>query len=405
MKKLNNKLYDVIVVGAGPAGLSVMLECAKKGLGILLIEESPLIESEKSWVTFSQALRDYPLLKKAVTNTVKRLMFFGPTKHFDTGCTKLKGHMIEQSLMNKAYQQELKKYNNCDILDKTIYKKSKREKGIVKVKTSNGAFQTKIIVDASGSDAVVSSDLGVPDRRPSLLMCYFLRIYKKKALNDYNCLAFSYGSHQSNLIGIMSALYPNSSEFFDIGIGNFLKMGESAKEMEVKIKKQLVNLWKFYQKHGLIKKGIKINFNQSFYGGIRVNRRRHIVGNNIVVVGDAAGQGSPITGEGLRTGLYYGQKAAKVIIKAIKKNDYSKKTLKEYARICKNKPLFGYGYGMMVQRAIRKGLVSDKPLQKLHKLHKKNNVFWEKHGLRIMRNDPLSKKEIMTTLIKFYLGK
>lgn len=400
----NDKLYDVIVVGAGPAGLSVTLECAKKGLNILLIEESPLIESEKSWVTFSRALKDYPLLKKAVTNTVTRLMFFGPTKHFDTGITKLKGYIIEQSLMNKAYKKELKKYNTCEILDKTVYKKSKREEGIVKVKTSNGAFKTKIIVDASGSDAVVSSDLGVPDRNSLLLMCYFLRIYQKNALNNYNCLTFSYGSHQSDKIGVMSGLYPNSDKFFDIGIGNFLKMGESKKKMESKIKKQIVNLWKFYQKHGIIKKNIKINFSKNFYGGIRVNQRRHIVGNNIIVVGDAAGQGSPITGEGLRTGLYYGTKAARVIIKAIYKNDYSKKTLKEYSKICKDKPLFGYTYGMIIQRAIRTGLVSDKPLQKLHELHKKNESFWEKYGLRIIRNDPLSKKELLATLKKFFLG-
>ena len=179
-------------------------------------------------------------------------------------------------------------------------------------------------------------------------------------------------------------------------------MGESAEKMESKIKKQMVDLWKFYQKHGLIKREVEINFNKSFYGGIRVQRRRHVVGDNIVVVGDAAGQGSPITGEGLRTGLYYGQLASGVIVKAVKKNNYSQCILKEYAVLCKNKPLFGYGYGTIIQRAIRNGLVSDRPLQKLQKLHKKDKSFWQKYGLRIIRNDPLSPKETLKVLMRFW---
>lgn len=400
----SDKLYDVIVVGAGPAGLSVALECCEKELAVLLLEESPLVETEKSWVTFPQALKDWPLLKKAATNTISRLKFFGPTRHFDSGPTKLQGYVIEQSLMNKAFKKELKKCRACHILDKTIYQSAKRENGLVRVKTSRGSFKTKIVTDASGSYAVPASDLRVRDGRPFLLMCYFLRIYKRNALNDYSCLAFSYGGRKANLIGIMSALYPNSKEYFDIGIGNFLKMGGDTGKMETTIRRQMVNLWQFYQTQGMIKKDVLIDFRQGFYGGIRVERRRCIVSDNIVVVGDAAGQGSPITGEGLRTGLYYGKLASRVIVKAIKKNDYSKAMLEEYARLCREKPLFGYGYGTIIQRAIRNGLVSDRPLQKLQKFHKKDKSFWQGHGLRIIRNDPLTLKETLKVLRKFCLG-
>ena len=38
-------ICDVLVVGAGPAGLSAALNCAKKGLNIILIEKNEVIGS------------------------------------------------------------------------------------------------------------------------------------------------------------------------------------------------------------------------------------------------------------------------------------------------------------------------------------------------------------------------
>ncbi len=39
-QKIDSKDFDVIVIGAGPAGGSCARECAKRGLKVLLIERS-----------------------------------------------------------------------------------------------------------------------------------------------------------------------------------------------------------------------------------------------------------------------------------------------------------------------------------------------------------------------------
>jgi len=400
-----NKIYDVIIVGAGPAGLSTALECARNKLSVLLIEESPLLETEKSWITFSDTLKNYPLVKKAVTNTAHRLKLHTSKDSFDSNKTLIEGHFVEQALMNKAYKEELEKCNTVDILDKTVYQKGKRGNNLVKVKTSKGVFKAKIIADCSGSYSIAAEDLSVPNENFWLFMCYFLRIYRKDALENYDCIVFSSGGSNPSSIGMAGGLYPNSKDYFDIGIADYLKRGRDTGKMKSKLKRQIINLWNFFQKEGLIKKNIKIDFTKEFYGGIRMTPRKHIYDDNIVLVGDAAGQGSPITGEGLRTGLYYGEIAGKVISEAIKKNDLSKQMLKKYSDLCKKNPLYGYGYGLLTQKLIRNNLVFDRPLKKLQSLYNKNQYFWGKLIVKILRSEPLSLKEIVKSLLRFYFTK
>ena len=56
------------------------------------------------------------------------------------------------------------------------------------------------------------------------------------------------------------------------------------------------------------------------------------VGDNIMVVGDAAGQVSPLTGGGIYLAMSCGSIAGEVAAKAVKKGDYSMETLLEYER-------------------------------------------------------------------------
>lgn len=399
--ELDNKLYDVIVIGAGPAGLSTSLECAQRGLRVLLIEESPLLETEKSWITFSDVVKDYPLVKKAVTNTVHRARFLSLKEQFDSGESWLEGYLVEQALMNKAYKEVLERYEDCDVLDETVYQRGKRENNFIRVGTSKGVFKGKIIVDCSGSYSVVADDFGVPNEDFWLFMCYFLRIYKKDALGNFDCVAFSRGGSGITSIGKAGALYPNSKDYFDIGIADYLRKDRDTGKMKSKLKRQIINLWRFYQKQGLIKKDIEIDFSKEFYDGIRMSPRKHIYDDNILLVGDAAGQGSPITGEGLRTGLYYGKMAGKVISQAIKKDDYGKQTLRQYSDLCKKKPLYGYGYGLLIQKLVRNNLVFGCPPAKFQALYDEDKNFWGNYFLKTIRNEPLSFTKAAKLLIRF----
>jgi flavin-dependent dehydrogenase len=69
---------------------------------------------------------------------------------------------------------------------------------------------------------------------------------------------------------------------------------------------------------------------RSEFGTIPIGPLRHFVYDNIMIVGDAAGQATPWYNEGMRPALEAGELCAAAIVDAHKKNSFSKRSLKKY---------------------------------------------------------------------------
>ncbi|MCK5268661.1 MAG: FAD-dependent oxidoreductase, partial [Spirochaetes bacterium] len=61
MKKTTAKQHDVVIFGAGPAGLSAALHLAKKGICPLVIEKNPIGKTKKTWLLFKHIIDEYGL--------------------------------------------------------------------------------------------------------------------------------------------------------------------------------------------------------------------------------------------------------------------------------------------------------------------------------------------------------
>jgi flavin-dependent dehydrogenase len=98
-----------------------------------------------------------------------------------------------------------------------------------------------------------------------------------------------------------------------------------------------------------------------------------IYSDRIVLLGDAAGTVSPITGEGMYYSMKSGEIAAEVINKAFQKSDFGEKVLSDYEKKLKKQIGSELRWGVWLQNYFLKGqssnvgsgIMSDKSMQKL----------------------------------------
>ena len=136
----DDSTYDLIIVGAGPAGISATLAAKKHGLNFLTLEQDTL---GGTVFTFPRA--------KVVMTAPMDLPLFGKVKLFDTSKAELLG------LWNEALSK-----NNITIREKTKVEEILPENGHFKVTTLNGeALLAKHVLLAIGRRGTPRK-LGIP---------------------------------------------------------------------------------------------------------------------------------------------------------------------------------------------------------------------------------------------------
>lgn len=126
-----NSPLDVIIVGAGPCGLSVALEAKKHGLSYLVLEKGNITE----------AIRKYP----------SNMTFFSTSEMIEIGAETFPtvGMRPNRQEALKYYRRVVEKHGLkvekfCEV------QKIKKSKNLFDVATSRGNFQSKFVVIATG---------------------------------------------------------------------------------------------------------------------------------------------------------------------------------------------------------------------------------------------------------------
>ena len=152
----HNEIFDVIVVGAGPAGLSVASELSES-LKVLIIDgKKELSDTTKSWFIPSFLLDNIPELQQFAYNGVKRYItdtFGGENTVWNAqlngGYTYIKEHEILT-----YWGQKVKEHNSTVILD-CLLLDHEVSNSFVTISTSKGNYKGKLLIDASGHDSMI----------------------------------------------------------------------------------------------------------------------------------------------------------------------------------------------------------------------------------------------------------
>lgn len=308
--------FDIIVVGAGPAGSSAAMTAAKEGVSVLLLEEHqqiglPLQCAEGlSRSTIKGYLEINPEL---VSTNLNGSIIRGPTKEE----FKIEYPEVGWILNRKIFDAEIAKM----ALEKgAVLKTNAKAMGIEDnnvVVNEDGEikkYQYKFLIGADGISSNVSRWMGIDTRLglDEIEVCAEYLIENIKIDSNYTYLIFD----KNIAPGGYAWIFPKSKTSANVGLGI------SPIKTKRKAKGYLDEWVKQEFPEGVIKERI--------FGGVPAKILKKFSGKNFFLVGDAGRFTDPLSGAGIANGIKSGIIAGRNAVLRLKgKKDFFEMEIEE----------------------------------------------------------------------------
>jgi len=315
--------FDVVVVGAGPAGATAAGYAAERGLEVLLLEKRqeigcaeringdmllPFLEPDERWIS-ARVTRS-----RIVTSDTGEVRSF---RGEETGYI-LERRVFDMVLAEKAVQA------GARVMLKTAVKGLITENGAVKgVRATDGHSEleiaAKIVVGTDGVESRVGQWNGLDCvLRPC--DCLVCAQYLLAGIDvDPECCDYYLGAELAP--GGYAWAFPKGDHVANVGLGVQADLAQRS---------ALEYLHRFIERYPQLEQGSPVTL---IAGNVPVGiAKGAIVANGLILVWDAARQADPITGGGIANAMVAGRLAAEVSAQAVEEGDTSATTLREYER-------------------------------------------------------------------------
>lgn len=295
------KIYDVIVVGAGPAGSTSARELAKIGSNVLLIDKKKFPRNKTCGGLIPiKALKelDFHIPETYIKSRINKLTIYSHKYEQSSyesdkllGITVLREE-FDLHLVNRAIAQGVEFY------DETSFKKLDRMGDVIKVFTSKGIYYSRIVVGCDGVFSKVKTY--VENKKPDYKKMGFAlctTVGRNKEWSDSEFKVF-----QIPILYSMGWAIP-WMDTVNIGIGgpwiNRKNIIKGFNELQNKLNTTInIEGYRENVKGGFLPAG-------GFY--------RKVYHKGVLLAGDAAGYVDALTGEG----VYYAIKNGKIVARSI----------------------------------------------------------------------------------------
>jgi len=338
---MNTEKYDVVIVGAGPAGCACALSLTETNLKIAVIDKGNPHKNKICGDALSKdVLNQIEKLPEGIGTSFYQLphklrsagiRFYAPNREcmeipFIRGEKEdISGYVCKRSDFDRILINGLKEFSNITYFQDTSVINIVRENEEVHVITLNKTFRGKMLVGADGANSLVAKKMGMVTKDKE---SYFvgLRSYFENVS----------GFHQENFIELHFCkeilpgylwVFPMNKNMANVGVGVsskniFNKKIQLKSQLEKIIKQNLSLSYRF-------KDAKQIGKYEAW--GIPVGlKKKKISGDRYVLVGDAAYLVDPFTGEGVGNALRSGRIAATHIITCFKSQLFDEKFNKHF---------------------------------------------------------------------------
>ncbi len=342
---------DVIVVGAGPAGISAAITLAKAGKSVILIERGAFagaknvfggaIYTQPTKEIFPDFENEAPLERKIIThkyflrNDSQELGVEYFNDIHDNAYTVIRGKF--DRYMQKKAEEAGVVFVNETLVEDLIYD----GKFVVGVKTELENYYSNIVILADGVNSLLAKQAGLRKeiRKQDVVLSVkeVIKIGEDKINERFNLTSGEGSAYEifgEPMNGFFGAgfLYTNKDSV-SIGVGVSL---EDLAELKIRPYELLDKLKNHPRFVNLLKDGELIEYSAHLIPEGGYKRIPKLASNGVMIVGDAAMLVNNIHFEGTNMALISGKLAAETAVEALNKHDFSEKTLSLYKKKLQN---------------------------------------------------------------------
>ncbi len=323
--------YDVIVIGAGPAGSMAAKTAAEKGLDVLLIEKRQEIGVPVRCAEGVSRAGLENFVKpesKWIASEIEGAEIISPSNYKIELSAEKAGNEVGYVLERKIFDRHLARIASkagAEVATKTAAINLSRENGLVRVRLRRMGEEedviAKIVIGADGVESRIGKMAGIDTT---------LKLNEIESCVQYLMTNIDFDERKTYFwIGKKFApggyiwLFPKGKDAANVGVGVMPSLAERNA--------------KWY-----LDKFVKENFPDGeiievVVGGVPVKGAiETAVADNVMLVGDAARHADPITGGGIINAMKAGYLAGITAFEAVEAKDYSKKFLQRYDERWKN---------------------------------------------------------------------
>ena len=296
--------YDVVVVGAGPAGSAAARLCAEQGLSTCLIEEHGTIgyPVQCAGLLSNAAFRECRVSRRSVLHEVSGARIItaqGSELEFDDGRTR--ALVVDRAALDREMAMRAAGAG-AELRPKTAFYGRKGRAIRTRGANGKGEISFRVLIAADGPRSPVARSLGMP--RPSI----FLSGLQAEISRDMD------SRHVE--------LYPDASpEFF----GWIIPIGRRRARIGLAGTQDIPERFRAFCRG--VSGGSVLHL---VSGTVPLGVMGKTYGHDTLFIGDAAGFPKPTSGGGVYTGVRSAAHAAAVAGEACRENDTSDAVLRKY---------------------------------------------------------------------------